>query len=341
MEEPYRIMNIVLGVSFVILSYNRKAELANTLRALQDLDLVNSEIIVVDNASSDGSGEMVLRLFPQVRLIQRTVNNGIAGWNDGFRSAQMPFVFVLDDDSHPLPGAVQLALERMASDSSCAIVSCTVCDDSGKDTLTARFSPGYEFSFVGCGAVLRKDVIDALGGYDNNIFLYAHEMEYALRVLNAGYRIYHEPRAKVVHVESISNRHVKNRVSRRAVYQANRSIFYLMISRFSFIDVVARLVRMTIGRLIFATCHGVGITAARGIIEGIILGLRSRKGTVKPSREVALSYRNIKHEGGLFGPVGLAFSSPLYNRYGRTRSKWTVRKLLNHMKGTSYDDQMP
>lgn len=328
------------GVSFVVLSYNRRAELFRTLQALKGLNLAYSEIIVVDNASSDGSSEMVERHFPSVRLIEKKTNIGIAGWNDGFSEAQMPYVFVLDDDSRPLPGAVELCLERMDSDPRCAIVSCSIWDENGAETLTVRFDAGYEVSFVGCGAMLKKDVIDVLGGYDDNIFLYAHETEYALRVADAGYRIFHEPNAKVVHVESKDNRNIQNQVSRRAVYHANRSIFYVMISRFSIIDVAARLLRMMAGRWLFAVCHGVGFQAAQGIIDGILLGLRVKKCIKKPCRKVTRAYRNLKYEGGIFGPVGLAFSNPFYNRYGRTNSRWTIRKLVNHMKGTSYEDQM-
>ncbi|RJP62305.1 MAG: glycosyltransferase, partial [Ignavibacteriales bacterium] len=66
-------------VTVNILSYNRKDELRNTLKKVYEQDYKNIEIIVVDNASSDGTHEMVKSEFPEVKLIQLEKNIGIAG----------------------------------------------------------------------------------------------------------------------------------------------------------------------------------------------------------------------------------------------------------------------
>ncbi len=87
-------------VTVNILSFNRREELRNTLTKVFEQDYKNIEIIVVDNASSDGSSEMVKNEFPDVQLIQLEENIGIAGWNEGFKAAKGVYVLVLDDDSY-------------------------------------------------------------------------------------------------------------------------------------------------------------------------------------------------------------------------------------------------
>ena len=83
-------------VTVNILSFNRKDELRNTLTKVYEQDYKNIEVIVVDNASSDGSPEMVKNEFPKVQLIQLEKNIGIAGWNEGFEIAKGEYVLVLD-----------------------------------------------------------------------------------------------------------------------------------------------------------------------------------------------------------------------------------------------------
>jgi len=94
-------------VTVNILSYNRKDELRNTLTKVFAQDYKNIEVIVVDNASSDGSSEMVKNEFPSVQLIQMEKNIGIAGWNEGFKIAKGDYVLVLDDDSYPEEQSIQ------------------------------------------------------------------------------------------------------------------------------------------------------------------------------------------------------------------------------------------
>ena len=88
-------------VTVNILSYNRKDELRNTLTKVYEQDYKNIEVIVVDNASNDGSSEMVIKEFPNAQLIQLEKNIGIAGWNEGFKVAKGEYILVLDDDSYP------------------------------------------------------------------------------------------------------------------------------------------------------------------------------------------------------------------------------------------------
>ncbi len=92
-----------MRVSFVIVNYNRKEELLITI--LKTKEIIEKtpgefEIIIVDNASSDGSAEAVKEQFPYVMLIEQKVNIGAPAWNIGFAVAQGQYFIILDDDSH-------------------------------------------------------------------------------------------------------------------------------------------------------------------------------------------------------------------------------------------------
>ena len=109
-------MNHRLFVTVNILSHNRKNELRHTLTKIYEQDYKNIEIIVVDNASSDGTPIMVETEFPEVKLIKLYKNIGIAGWNKGFEVASGEYILVLDDDSYPGSDTINKALNCIRSE---------------------------------------------------------------------------------------------------------------------------------------------------------------------------------------------------------------------------------
>ena len=92
-------------VSAVIVTRNRKDALAVTLDRLRDQPV--DEVIVVDNASEDGTAELVRSRNSPVKLIETGDNLGIAGRNLGAEDARGELLLVLDDDAYPLPGAIE------------------------------------------------------------------------------------------------------------------------------------------------------------------------------------------------------------------------------------------
>ena len=94
------------SVTIVIVVYNRRDELREVLhRMLSESDYPTDrvDIVVVDNASSDGSAAMVRDEFAQVQLIARGTNIGAPAWNDGFAVARGDYVLILDDDCYLPP----------------------------------------------------------------------------------------------------------------------------------------------------------------------------------------------------------------------------------------------
>ena len=98
-------------VSAVIVTRNRKDALAVTLDRLRDLPV--DEVIVVDNASEDGTAELVRSRDSPVKLIETGDNLGTAGRNLGAEDARGELLLMLDDDAYPLPGASRDTRRRL------------------------------------------------------------------------------------------------------------------------------------------------------------------------------------------------------------------------------------
>jgi len=187
-------------VTVNILSYNRKDELRNTLKKVYEQDYKNIEIIVVDNASSDGTHEMVKSEFPEVKLIQLEKNIGIAGWNKGFEIAKGDYVLVLDDDSYPEVHTIELAISSF-NNKEISIIAANIFNTRMKDYETKDFNLRPNF-FVGCGVFIKRDVIKKVGFFNELIFIYLHELDYCLRCYDKGINIIFQKDIIILHKQN-------------------------------------------------------------------------------------------------------------------------------------------
>jgi GT2 family glycosyltransferase len=105
----------VLDASILIVSYNTRDLLRECIQALQRESLgVSYEIIVIDNASSDGSADMVAAEFPEVRLIRSEINLGFAAANNrGLDIGRGRYIVLLNSDAFLRPGALRLSIDHM------------------------------------------------------------------------------------------------------------------------------------------------------------------------------------------------------------------------------------
>jgi GT2 family glycosyltransferase len=190
-------------VTIVFLVYNRREELRRSLRRMlvdSDYDPARVDAIVVDNASTDGSGEMVRHEFPQVQLLVRDSNVGISGWNDGFARARGEFVLTLDDDCYLPRDGLRRAVEE-ARRHGADLVSFSVVSDIDEGYSFSDEWRGGLLAFWGCAVLMRRRVLERLGGFDPNIFCWAHEIEFMLRFFDEGYRHLHLPEVVARHIK--------------------------------------------------------------------------------------------------------------------------------------------
>jgi GT2 family glycosyltransferase len=241
-------------VTVNILSFNRKDELRNTLTKVYEQDYKNIEVIVVDNASSDGSPEMVEKEFPGVKLIKLEKNIGIAGWNEGFRMARGEYVLVLDDDSYPDKKTIEKGLHTLISKESVAIVAFNIINLERNLSQTVFYEKPL-LDFVGCGAIIKKNIFFNVGGFDHALFIYVHELDFSIRVLNAGFEIEYINDAIIYHRSfSTSKFHPINNDFR--FYHQTISYIKILRKYLSKIKYYKVLIKLIINRLIIAIYFG-------------------------------------------------------------------------------------
>ena len=283
-------------VTLVFLVYNRREELRTSLRAMlvdSDYPRDRVDVIVVDNASEDGSSDMVREEFPDVRVIRREVNCGISGWNDGFAVAQGEWVLALDDDCHLPPDGLRRAM-LAAREHQVDLVSFGVTTPF--DT-TYRFNHSYLtglLSFWGCAVLMHRRVLEALRGFDPEIFVWAHELEFMLRFFDAGFRHLHEPDILALHLKDPGSGDWRGYIRTRA-YKINIENFCYIAGKLlqtrdaaeAFIAVLATALRDA------AREDRAAMNAVLPAIRGFARGLRKRS----PVRRAVVSqtYRRNFH----------------------------------------------
>jgi GT2 family glycosyltransferase len=145
---------------------------------------------------------MLREQFPAVQLIRREENTGVSGWNDGLEAATGEWVLLLDDDCYLPPDGLRRAVAG-AQEHDADFVSFGVTSSVEPDH---RFDFQYRtglLAFWGCAALTRKAVLERIGGYDPNIFVWANEVEFMLRFYDAGFRHLHAPEIEAVHMKEV------------------------------------------------------------------------------------------------------------------------------------------
>lgn len=195
-----------------VLAYNRLEEVRRTLLNLQSADYPRErlEIIVVDNESSDGTGDMVKREFPDVRVVRVEPNRAVAGWNAGFEAGTGDYFLVLDDDASPERG-LKDAIAYLEANPKVGILACNIV--GGPFTTQLMKDKQKWLGFVGCGAIIRRAVFEKIGGFAPWIHLYSHEWEYGIRTLDAGFEIRYFAACVVKHRASAIGRSSRKTVA--------------------------------------------------------------------------------------------------------------------------------
>ncbi|MBU9365992.1 glycosyltransferase family 2 protein [Burkholderia multivorans] len=191
-------------VSIVVLTYNRRDELLRTLGRLRR-HYPRHPVIVVDNASADGTAAAVQQAFPDVRLLRAPANEGAAGRNRGCMAAATPYVAFCDDDTCWEAGALQRAQQLFDAWPELAVASAQVrVGDEGRpdpacEQMAGSPLPGLPgvgpglVGFMAGACVVRREAFLQVGGYWPPLFIGGEEELLALDLLRAGWRIVYAP----------------------------------------------------------------------------------------------------------------------------------------------------
>jgi GT2 family glycosyltransferase len=220
-------------VSVVVVSYETRDDLAACLGSLAAEGGPGLETTVVDNASGDGSADLVERDFPAVRLVRNARNEGFgAACNRGASGTAAPYLLFLNSDAQVTAGAVDALARVLDERPDVAIVGPRTLNDDGTAQVSygpaltplaewrqrrlvsgvARRDPdalriAQERSLRACEPdwvsgsclMIRRRAFDAVSGFDEGFFLYEEDVDLCVRVRAAGGRVRFEPAATVVH----------------------------------------------------------------------------------------------------------------------------------------------
>jgi GT2 family glycosyltransferase len=212
-------------VTIMITTHNRVSELLKTLASCRSLTGAEREILIVDDASTDGTLDLVRRGFPEVKIVRNEKNRGsIASRNDMLREAAGDYVIALDDDSRFVDAdACARIVSRMDAEPDLGIISFQVIGPEHPATLETGGRALGEWhcsSFACCGAAIRRSMLEQTGLFPEFFYHAYEEPDLALRAWDAGYRVLQWNEIVVYHEFSSLNRREQRTHRRHARNEA-------------------------------------------------------------------------------------------------------------------------
>ncbi len=236
----------MVDLSVVIVSWNvcdlLRRCLASLARSTQPAT-ISQEIIVVDNASTDGSVETLSPEFPHVHFVANTENRGFpAANNQGIRMARGRYVLLLNPDTEVLDGALEAMVAYADAHPDVGVIGPQLLDPDGSVQSSRRRFPTLATAFFestwlqpyaprrvlrryyvldhdddetievdwvkGAALMARRTAIEQVGPLDEGFFMYSEELDWCRRFREAGWRVIYLPTAQIVHYEGKSSEQV-------------------------------------------------------------------------------------------------------------------------------------
>lgn len=217
-----------MKISVVILTCNQSAL---TMRCLSSLALMSapgadSEVILVDNGSTDGTSDEVARQFPGVRIIRLPENVGVArGRNAGLAAAHGEHLMILDNDTIASPDTIAALSAYLDTHSGVGLVAPLLRNPEGRVQASFKSYPGLgvklrnvmrskevtsfatdipaddfePFYVIGAAQMFTREVYEEVGGLDPTIFFGPEDADFCMAVRKSGRRVVCLPRLSIVH----------------------------------------------------------------------------------------------------------------------------------------------
>lgn len=222
-----------MDLSIIIVSWNVKEFVSENIRSvLANAGNIKFEIFVVDNASGDGTADMVKTDFPQVKLIANDYNAGFAKANNqAIAQSSGRYVLLLNPDMRILPGCLEEMIKWMDCHDNAGVAGCHLVKENGETVPHVRKYPSlldqlaivlklphlfpkilddylkkdFDYSkesevdsIRGSFFMIRRGVIEKIGGLDERYFVWFEEVDYCRRAKNAGFKVMYTPAADCV-----------------------------------------------------------------------------------------------------------------------------------------------
>ncbi len=234
----------MIDLSIVVVNYNVKEFLQNLIESIRKASKnISTEIIVVDNDSDDGSVEIIQQKYPFVNLIKKKENVGFGKANNiGLKIARGKYILMINPDTIVREDTFTKMIEFFESNNEVGLAGCKVLNSDGTLQLACRRGfPGVWTSFTkvtglsslfpksklfakynltyldendtyevdaisGAFMFMRKEVYEAVGGFDPIFFMYGEDLDLCYRVQKAGFKVYYVHTTEIIHYKGESTK---------------------------------------------------------------------------------------------------------------------------------------
>ncbi len=225
-----------MDISVVIVNWNVKELLQKCLESVfQYQHSYRVEVIVIDNASSDDSVEMIRGKFPQVQLIENEKNIGFAAANNqGIKMAKGRYIFALNPDTEIKENTFQVLIQTATEYPKAGMIGCKLLNPDNSTQNSVRRDPttkalwqialkipkligntnaiknylATDFNYqmeqeveqiMGACMFIKKEMLNEIGLFDESFFIWFEEVDLCKRARNAGWNIIYTPKTHIVH----------------------------------------------------------------------------------------------------------------------------------------------
>jgi GT2 family glycosyltransferase len=235
-------------ISIIIVSYNTRAMTLDCLRTLgANCGTLTSEVFVVDNASADGSADAIRESFPHVTVIANSRNVGFgAANNQAMALAKGRYFLLLNSDAFIKPGALAALHQYLETHAAVGVVGPRLLNEDGSLQISCFRYPSPTRAWlenlwissllrshptigdyrrwphdserkvdwvIGACLLVRREVYEKVGGFDERFFMYAEETDWQARIRDAGWTIGFTPTAEVTHLGGASGKDQPARIN--------------------------------------------------------------------------------------------------------------------------------
>ena len=228
-------------VAVIVVSYNTKELLLECIASVfESTESRNVELVVVDNASTDGSYDALRQAYPDIAAIRNATNVGFgAACNQGINATNAPFILLLNSDARLTPQAYQIMSDHLEGEPRCGAAGCRLVGDSGREAINTRnflnpFNHVLELAGARIGSgrlrrthrarqqgnsvdcsvdwidaaclMVRRTALDECGLFDERFFMYSEDEDLCFRLKNRGWLVCFCVAATAFHKGSASTR---------------------------------------------------------------------------------------------------------------------------------------
>ncbi len=266
-----------LELSIIIVNYNVKEFLQNLLHSIDKASVnITKEVIVVDNASDDGSVDLIKNKFPSVNLIENESNVGFGKANNqALKLAQGKFILLINPDAVVSEDTFDKMIKFFNETPEAGMAGCKILNADGSLQLACRRSfPGPWTSFTkvtglsnlfpksklfarynltyldenqtyevdaisGSFMMMRSEVYKNVGGFDEQFFMYGEDLDLCYRIQQAGHKVYYVHSTQIIHYKGESTKR-SNLDETRVFYDAMQLFVKKHFSSFFLVETILR-----------------------------------------------------------------------------------------------------